>query len=429
MKRLAFVWSAALPWLLVSSAPAAPQKASAWQFELEVSAGKLDRTNVPVCVPLTVGKEFAAARAALLQAPGGEKLTGQLTAPGLLTEQGMPDDKGGTRRDLHFILPALKAGKSLRLKVAVTDRPPARVKSFSWHDTKGEYAELRLGSRPVLRYMYKALDESNKDSRNRTYKVFHHLYDPAGKRFVTNGGPTGLYPHHRGLFFGFNKVTYGGGKKADVWHCTGDAHQSHEGFLNVEAGPVLGRHRVSVFWHGQGKEVFAKEERELTVYNVPGGTLVEFASRVRTTGGKVHLDGDPQHAGFHFRAANDVADKKIAKQTYYLRPDGPGKPGDTRNWNPKTRKGPVNLPWDAMCFVLGGQRYTVAYLDKPTNPKEARFSERDYGRFGSYFVFDLTVVRPLVVDYRVWLQKGEMKESQVAALDADFVSPVAVTRK
>src|SRR5262249_34552103 len=159
-----------------------------------------------------------------------------------------------------------------------------------------------------------------------------------------------LYTHHRGLFYGFNRITYGAGKKADIWHCTGNVYQSHERFLAQEAGPVLGRHRLEIAWHGQDKEVFAVEERELTVYAVPGGRLVEFASHLTSKAGKVKLDGDPQHAGFHFRADNEVAEK-TKKQTYYLRPDGPGQPGETRNWDPKTRKGPVNLPWNAMSFV------------------------------------------------------------------------------
>jgi hypothetical protein len=227
--------------------------------------------------------------------------------------------------------------------------------------------------------------------------------------------------------YGFNNITYGG-KKVDTWHCTGDTHVSHEGFLKQEAGPVLGRHRVAIDWHGEKKEVFAREERELTVYHVPGGTLVEFASRLKTTAGKVRLAGDPQHAGFQFRAHNDVADK-TKKETYYLRPDGKGKLGDTRNWDPKTKKGPVNLPWDAMSFVLDGQRYAVAYLNHPQNPGESRWSERDYGRFGCYFEYDLTEDRPLVVTYRVWLQRGEMTGDQVQALSRQFIAPPKVTVK
>jgi hypothetical protein len=218
---------------------------------------------------------------------------------------------------------------------------------------------------------------------------------------------------------GFNKCTYGDGKRADTWHCQKDDHQSHQGFLNVEAGPVVGRHRVAVDWHGAKKEVFAKEEREMTVYNVPRGTLVEFASRVKTPGGKVKLDGDPQHAGFQFRAHNDVA-AKTAKQTYYLRPDGKGEPGKTRNW--PGDKAHVDLPWNAMSFVLDGKRYTVAYLDHPKNPRAARHSERDYGRFGCYFEYEVTKDNPLVVHYRVWLQEGEMTRDQVQALSTSFTA-------
>ena len=91
-----------------------------------------------------------------------------------------------------------------------------------------------------------------------------------------------LYPHHRGIFYGFNRISYGKGKTADVWHCTNGAHQAHDRFLASEAGPVLGRHRLAISWHGQDKQVFAEEERELTVYHVPSGQLVEFASRLRT---------------------------------------------------------------------------------------------------------------------------------------------------
>jgi hypothetical protein len=282
--------------------------------------------------------------------------------------------------------------------------------------------------RPIMTYHYERLDESTPASRVRTYKVFHHLYSPKGDRIVTGGlndDPKVHSPHHRGIFYGFNRITYGNGKTADTWHCIDGAFQQHERFLASEQGSVLGRHRVDISWHGKDA-AFAEEERELTVYNVPGGHLIEFASRLRSASGRVRIDGDPQHAGFQFRAHNDV-DAYTTNQTIFIRPDGTGEPAETRNWDPQTRQGPVNLAWNAMSFVLGGKRYTVAYLDHPGNPKEARFSEREYGRFGSYFEYTVEKDKPLTVNYRLWLQEGLMQPQDVAALSNNFLEPVEVT--
>jgi hypothetical protein len=428
--------------LPLMSAPVCAQEA----LNITVTGGKQDLKNVPICVPLSLPKATAAFTYAHI-AGGGLNLEGQLTAPGILTDSVTPAGNDLVRRDLHVVLPSLKAGETLTLSAKLLKENNAPdTTGFLWLDTvKGEQTELYFDvlsgvkRRPVLRYMHAHYDNTSADKRNRTYKVFHHLYDPAGKRLVTNGGHTDpytdekklLFPHHRGLMFAFNRISYGDGlkQKADTWHANpGDTHQQHEITLLQEAGPVLGRHRVLISWRGAKNDAFANEERELTVYNIAGGTLVEFASRLKTTGGPVRLDGDPQHAGFQFRAANEVAEKS-AKQTYYLRPDGKGEPGATRNWDPKTKQGPVNLPWDAMSFVVGGQRYTAAYLNSPNNPRESRFSERDYGRFGCYFEDDLTGEHPLVVNYRVWLEDGEMTGEQVQGLYDALAQPPRVSVK
>ena len=76
---------------------------------------------------------------------------------------------------------------------------------------------------------------------------------------------------------------------ANTWVCRNGEFQSHDGTLGEESGPVLGRHRVKVGWHNKDEEVFAKENREMTVYNVPGGTLVEFATNLKSTEGTVKL--------------------------------------------------------------------------------------------------------------------------------------------
>jgi hypothetical protein len=424
--------------MLVMAQPALAQPRKIVSLELE----SLGAADVPVCVPLSVPAEFANVTDVVVRGEKGNiasKGFGQLTSPGLATEAIEPAAKGLIRRDLHFLAP--EARGTWRIEVADPGQPGKAA--FAWKDQKGEFAELSWSGIPLMRYVYKAYDNSTPEARDKTYKVFHHLYDSEGKRFVTNGGNTNdplpkdlkkelLYPHHRGLMYAFNKITYGGNKPCDTWHAKpGDTHEQHAGFLSSEAGTVLGRHRVAITWHGEKNDIFAKEERELTVYKIGKGTLVEFVSRLKTVGPPVKLDGDPQHAGFQFRAHNDVHEQKTADQTYYLRPDGKGGFGKKaeRNWDPKTGKGPVDLGWDAVCFVLDGKRYTLEYMDHPKNPHPSRWSERDYARIGCYFEYDLTEKTPLLVDYRVWLQDGEMRVGEANALSNAFVAPPKVTVK
>ncbi len=388
-------------------------------FELTVAAGQHERHNVPVRVPMPrarIGNERIAS--VTLARADGKLIPAQWTGPSLTSS---------AAGELHFILPNLGVGESLRVKGTLSTQA-ASARGLTWRDQPGHHTDLMIGGRKIVTYHYERLDESTPASRVRTYKVFHHVFSPNGDRIVTGGlneDPKVHSPHHRGIFYGFNRITYGDGRRADTWHCIEGAFQQHERFLASEQGPVLGRHRVEISWHGQDA-AFATEERELTVYNVPGGHLIDFVSRLQSPSGRVRLDGDPQHAGFQFRAHNDV-DAYTTNETIFIRPDGIGKRGETRNWDPQTQRGPVNLPWNAMSFVLGGKRYTVAYLDHPGNPKEARFSEREYGRFGSYFEYTIEKDKPLKVNYRLWLQDGLMKPGEVTALSNDFVEPVRVT--
>lgn len=398
-------------------------------FKIEVKAGAHDRKQTPVKVAVEVPKAAAEETFAQLAGNDGLAIIGQLAAPSLLADA----DAGDTdtvARELHFILPELKAGQGTTFTVKVGGK--FEGPSFTWQDTAGQYNELHYNGKPVLRYMYRAFDDSTPENRFLTYKVFHHLFNQAGDRIVTNG-PDGhssyvfkeiQYPHHRGIFYGFNRITYNDGVKADLWHCQGDDFQSHEGFLASDTGPILGRHSIAIAWHGKEKQVILNEQREITVYHLPGGRLIEFASLLKSEVGNLTVDGDPQHAGFQFRAHNEVA-AKTAKQTYYIRVDGTGKPGETKNW--PGDKDQVNFPWKGMSYVLGDQRYTAAYIDKPTNPKEARFSERDYARFGSYFATEVKPDAPLAVNYRLWFQDGEMTGEQIEAISTDFVEPPTVS--
>jgi len=400
--------------------------------EFTLAAGPVDRENSPVRVLITAPDTV---HSATVTSEDGKTFPADVVAPSLLS------GAAAGQRELVFILPSLKSGQSATFKAALAT---AAGEGFKWVETPGDNIELSYKDRKVLRYWCKTYDETPAN-REATYKVFHQMYDPAGQRLV-NKGPGGKFTHHRGVFYGFNKIAFGT-TKCDIWHCTNGTHQSHGKVVQSEAGAVIGRHLLLINWVGPDKATFAEELRELTIFNTPGGTLLEFQSRVTSKVGTVTVGGDPQHAGFHFRAHLDVADKTEA-DTYFIRPDGvgkksadmpeqkPGKDGkipaklaETRNWTGKDSLKSVNLPWNGMSFVVGDKRYTAGYLDHPSNPKEARYSERTYGRFGSYFESEFTNEKPLDVRYRIWLQDDAASIETLTTKSTDFATPITATLK
>ena len=375
--------------------------------KITVAGGDKDSTNVVVSAPL----------------PGSAANT--VTLPdGTHT----PAQSGGGK--LVFVLPQLKAGETVAITPTMLNYVTAPA-AFEFAPTRHHSTALLFGGRLVLDYIHEAHDPASKESHFRTFKPFHHVYDPAtGQVALTSGMLTqakeNLYPHHRGLFFGFNKISYGDKQTADIWHGTDSVFSQHDKILATEAGQVFGKQVYSISWHGKDGKTFATEERSVTAYHAPGGTLIDWATTLTTELPKVRLDGDPQHSGFHFRAAPEVS-KNGKENTYYLRPDGKGKPGETRNWEPKSKDAKtVNLPWNAMSFVVAGKWYTVLRLNHPSNPGETRGSERDYGRFGDYFEYDLTPDKPLKLTYRVWVQEGEMTLEQCEAMSRAFVTLLEV---
>jgi len=243
------------------------------------------------------------------------------------------------------------------------------------------------------------------------------VFSPDGKRLITKG-PGGKYPHHRGIFIGWNSTEYDG-KKADFWHCGGGVHSRHDGFVENVAGPVMARSVMKVNWNDAEGEPVVVEQRELSVFRQPGPfSLIEFVSTLRSARGVVQLGGNLHHAGIQFRADNEVVSRE--DETSYVFPtDGM-----------KTAELP-NEPWVAMSFALGDERYAVCQMNHTDNPAETTYSdtERKYGRFGAFFTHELKPGEPLTVKYRFLVHQGADPPSAelLHARYLDFVSPPKVT--
>src|SRR2546426_2542937 len=108
-------------------------------FDITVAAGQYERAHVPVRVqvpPDQIGNEKIAS--VTLTGPDGKSIPAQWTGPGLIP---------GDSSEIHFILPHLASGESVRLKVTLSTEPPASAGGFAWRDQPGHHTDLVFGKR------------------------------------------------------------------------------------------------------------------------------------------------------------------------------------------------------------------------------------------------------------------------------------------
>lgn len=370
-------------------------------YEVSLEAGDVERQGAPVS--FAVDDPTASETTPVCVSAGSEQQPGQIQ----ISDSGQPE---------VWWTAHIPAGASETYTLEL-ERDCAE-ESFAWSSTE-EYATLlSFGDKPVLEYVHPSYNPDNIDE---TLKPFHHVYTPDGSRHLTKG-PGGLYPHHRGIFFGYNQIEVNG-QELNTWGSGDGEHQSHEEIVESFAGPVFGGHTVRILWRDREGEPFIEELRTLRLFRQANGELlVDFSSRLEPLRGPVRLDGDRQHAGVHFRAAQEVADNP--ENTRYLRPAEWSDLPAEEEYNGDDY---VDLPWNAITYPLDGQSYTVAYFSAPENPSDARFSERLYGRFGEFFPYDLTDDNPLEVNYRWWIVEGDDVERE--AIDQkyqDWTIPASV---
>jgi hypothetical protein len=361
-----------------------------------------------------------------------------------------------------FFLRRLNAGETVKSDPDFNIGPMSLEMAFAElyrFQTTVQYMYLVKDNKPLVRFVNPLHDDKKHDE---TFKPFHHVFAPTFSPVKNPNVVTGDVrpnsrafpePHDRGLCFGFNKITYGNNQEADIWNGTEGVYSQCDKILSKDdENRAFGRLRAAISWHGRDGKTFAEEERETTVHLIYGlngkelpvmsldaGILIDWVSVLTTKFNQVQLGGDPDQSGFFFRAATDVSqrveDEKVAAgkegrnpkpaDTYFLRPDGKGKPGETRNGDPKS----VDLPWAAMCFISEGKRYTVLRINHPDNPKKSQGVERDFGRFGDSFQWVLTPKTPLRLKYRLWVQEGEMTLNECEAMVRGFVDTPKVEVK
>ncbi len=374
-------------------------------LRLKVSAPERDCVDVPLHVVVELPEQFTDVPIGEIRVelrPVGVRSLGVFIPGQIVTD-------GQGKNQLWWVAPRLKADKSTTWIANIRHGKTTGTGVFSWEEKESEYLDLLFDGRNVTRYMY-TYDTSNPQRVFETYKPFLHVFDAQGRNLLTNG-PDGMhpylkdeikYPHHRGIFIGWNKLEFKG-KIYDLWHMK-DVAQVHQKFLELAAGPVLARSKSLVHWNDDNGEPIIAEQRQTTIFRQsdPAILLLDFSTELKAVRGDVFLNGDPEHAGFQYRAHDAVAKGgEEVKAAYLFHKDG---------IDPKKDK---DLPWVAMSYGLNGHHYTVQHMNHPDNPKSTVYSAyRDYGRFGAFFTERLSSGQTLRLNYRIWIVKGEMLERQ-----------------
>lgn len=283
---------------------------------------------------------------------------------------------------------------------------------YSFQDAAGKHLDVLHGGKPLVRFMY-AYDPATKESLHDTYKPYLHVFEPGGTKLITKG-PGGQFTHHRGIFIGWNKITFNG-KSYDRWHMSG-GEQVVQKILKQAAAADQASFTALVHWNDAAKEAFITEERTFTVRRLAAGTLIDFSAKLSAPRGDVQLNGDPEHAGIHFRPAGEL-DK--LKTRYHFPAAAPNAHKDT------------DYPWVGETFTLDGAAYSVVHMSHAKNPTGTRWSAyRDYGRFGAFPVAEIKQGGSFTFHHRFLIANGELPATEtISQFYTEFAGVSAPTAK
>ena len=306
---------------------------------------------------------------------------------------------------------------------------------FAWQDNDDDHVDLLYRGRTILSYVTPTFDPSSPQSHDRTSKPRHHIYAPDGRTRFTGEGDDDC-PYALGLCYGFTNITYDRGRTCDLWRCPKAARQE-ACFVNWYIGRADSRtadfaicgdtdsaiggdceHCVNIDWHGCDGEVFAVEQRTVGIglEKAQGveGWEIDFASLLEPVDDEpIQVDGEPDCSGLQLCLA-EVAVNESYAQTDNGRLDFFR--NDEDNAATDGEKATSNGQWAMLSFVLNGRRYSAVCMNHPDNPGLPQFVAQSHGRIGCCIAAVASKEEPLEVNFRIWIQEGEMTVAQCEAM-------------
>ncbi len=232
---------------------------------------------------------------------------------------------------------------------------------------------------------------------------------PGSAVFVTRGEGPGLYPHHRGVFLGWNRVHHDG-RDTDFWHLRDGARivRQANGVACERGGAAR---TTSLSWiDGTGRTVLREARRTLALPEGPDVLVLDYDIALTAVDGDIDLDGDAQHAGFQFRAADEVAASPA--DTVTVLAAGAAAVASV----PEGVRGAViaDARWVAQRYTIAGRRCTVLHCDHPDNARPTVYGVRPYGRFGAFPRVHLAAGETVRLRYRITVLAVDDADPRVA---------------
>jgi len=283
---------------------------------------------------------------------------------------------------------------SLSLLLAFSTQAEWSVKPAANPKAPGKGLAVAKDGKPVAHFVF---GEGQK-------KPFLHVYGKEGELLTNPGaGPDGKdfgrFPHHRGIYIGWRVIS--GGAQYDLWHIHKGEIMRVKEIKSAKASSSGVTIVADIEWRtgkvGKEDVLLLAETRTLTISKTGDITQVDFHTKL-TADRDLTLGGDLQHAGCHFRAHTEVANK-TSKFTSYL-------------WEPKGKvagNGKVlskEWKWNRLQFMIGKNWYSATQFNAPNQPVE-ELSWRDYGRFGFFFKKNLKKGETQKLNYRFHIAPSE----------------------
>jgi hypothetical protein len=329
--------------------------------------------------------------------------------------------------EITFLVSDLKKGvpQQFRLLVDKTGRPVPT--SGVIVEKRGQDVDVRINQQLFFTY-------NTSIGPNKSY--LFPIFGPGGRQMVRNypiktgvPGETSDHPHHRGLWF-----THGEVNGADFW-MEGEGRagrQVHTGFPSITSGSVFGRLVATSDWVKPDGRKIAEDRRELTVYNVRHGRVLDYTITVKALDEPLHF-GDTKEGSFGMRVPDSMRQK-----------GGVGSILTSKGIRDAAAWG-TRAEWVDYYGTVEGSTQGVAIMDHPGNLRHPTYWHvRDYGLFAAnpFGIHDFVKGTPkgegdhvvpakgsLTLRYRVFFHEGDTTSAGVAEVWAAFANPPKVELK